>query len=152
MTPIDFSKQIDGFYKAAKKLVSQDLPIVIGKKSVDFFKENFQQEGYTNSGMQAWQEVKRRQDPRAKGVRGSRKILTGESGDLGESIMYDPQDSKVVISSDKPYAAAHNDGTSTAGRSRSVVIPQRQFIGDSPELDEIIRSEIDRKFKDLFGI
>lgn len=128
------------------------LPVVIGKMAADFFTDNFQDESFTDDAPVKWDEVKRREAPRAKGARGTRKILTGDSGDLGESISWDvTAPGEVTISSDKPYADAHNEGTSTAGRSRSVIIPQRQFIGESHVLNKKVKDEIERKLNKLFS-
>lgn len=60
--------------------------------------------------------VKTRTVPPAKGADGQRRILTGRTGDLGRSIRWKTEPGRAVIYSDLPYAAAHNDGTTSAGR------------------------------------
>jgi phage gpG-like protein len=143
--------------------ILHDVAIITGKQAVDMFKDNFQKESYNGK---PWLEVKRRQDSRnfkvltrgknkgqsrATNAAGSRKILTGETGDLGESIKYKYLGKgEVSIYSDKPYAAAHNEGTRTAGRGNSTTIPQRQFMGPSPELDSIVKREIEKKLNNIF--
>ncbi len=129
-----------------RKFIHHDLPIKIGKQAVDLFKENFQKEGFFGD---KWKEVKRRSDPRIKGARSTRKILTGNTGDLGRSIRYTPQDAQVLIYSDLKYAAAHNEGTTTAGRGNSTTIPQRKFIDESRELDDMVKREMDKFFDSL---
>jgi phage gpG-like protein len=70
---------------------------------------------------------------------------------LGRSIKKQIEPGKVTIFSDVPYAAAHNEGTNNAGRKRNVVIPKRQFIGDSEtlnkEIEKIIADEIGKILK-----
>ncbi|MCX6232634.1 MAG: hypothetical protein NTZ33_13945 [Bacteroidetes bacterium] len=135
---------------AIKQFIQHDLPLRIGKKGVDLFAENFQKEGFQNGGLQKWKEVKRRLDPRIKDARSSRKILSGNTADLGRSLRYIPELAKVMWYSDVSYAEAHNEGTTTAGRSRNVTIPQRKFIGDSRELEAIIKQEMDKFMNNLF--
>ena len=128
--------------------VLNDVAIITGKQAVDLFKENFQNEGFNGK---PWQEVKRRQNPKTRGAAVSRKILTGDTGDLGESIKYKYLgNAEVSVYSNSPYAQAHNEGTRTAGRGNSTVIPKRQFMGRSPELDKIVETEIKKKLDNLF--
>lgn len=151
MTPEQFTLKMEDLARNIADMADSGLPVVIGKTASDFFTDSFQTESFTDEAPVKWQEVKRREDPRAKGARGTRKILTGDSGDLGESISWDvTAPGEVTVRSDMPYASAHNEGTSTAGRSRSVVIPKRQFIGDSHVLNTKILDEIERKIAPLF--
>lgn len=138
---IDINREID------------DLAIIAGKQAVDFFKESFQKEGFTNGGLKKWPDVKRRGD---KGARGSRKILT-DSGNLGEAFDYEKTGhGEVTVSNTAEtksgfrYGAVHNTGVSDAGRGRNTVIPQRQFMGESDELNKIIEKEIEQKLGELF--
>lgn len=130
--------------------VQNDLPIVVGKTAADFYKQSFHNEGFTNQSLVPWKDVKRRNDPRVKGARSTRAILTGDTGDLGESIKYRSEPGKAVIYSDKKYAQAHNEGTTTAGRGNRTVIPKRQFMGPSKVMDDIIEKEIRRKLGNIF--
>lgn len=162
MNPSDFTIKLQILPKELKRAL-HDVAIITGKQAVDLFKENFQKESFNGK---PWQEVKRRQDSRnfkvlsrgknkgqsrAINASGSRKILTGETGDLGESIKYKYLgNAQVSIFSDKPYAQAHNEGTTTAGRGNKTTIPRRQFMGPSPELDIIVKNEIEKQLKNLF--
>ena len=120
-TPLDIS--LDRFADALEQAARKDIPDILGQAAVDAFKQNFQDEGFFGSG---WKEVKRRQG-HAKGAAASRPILTGPTGNLGRSIDYETSDHEAVVFSDLPYAAAHNEGTTTAGRNHNVTIPKRQF-------------------------
>lgn len=134
----DFDIRLDRLADRLPELINDDLPDILGQAAVDLFKQNFQDEGFFGSG---WKEVKRRQGG-AKGAAASRPILTGERGDLGRSIKYDAKEGRAEVYSDIPYAAAHNEGTKTAGRNHKVTIPKRQFIGDHKELDYALEKEI----------
>ncbi len=138
MTIQDFSHHLKDLEEAIQRQLSRDLPNKIGKLAVRMFKDNFQNESFFG---RAWKEVKRRLQG-AKGAAGIRKILTGPTGNLGRSIQSIPRDGSVTIVSDLPYSSAHNEGTTNAGRSHNVRIPQRQFIGESPELTAAIEKKI----------
>lgn len=138
--------------------LSSDVPRIAGKVAVDFFKQSFLQEGFMDTGLQRWPEVKRRQDPRVRGARATRRILTGDTGDLGESLTYRIRTpSEVVVKAEAyskngfNYAPVHNSGATDAGRHRNVVIPKRQFMGPSKTLDNLIMEEIDRKVRSVLG-
>lgn len=133
-----FDIRLDRLADQLPALIIDDLPGIIGQRAVEEFKQNFQDEGFFGSG---WKEVKRRQGG-AKGAAATRPILTGETGDLGNSIKYEAKKGRVEVYSDKPYASAHNEGTTTAGRNHTTTIPKRQFIGNHKELDYALEKEI----------
>ena len=170
MTPEEHTKKLMEQSKAIENLNSRILPNLVGNEAKNFFTESFQNEGFTDETFDKWDKVKRWENPKNwtvitrgknKGKKrplcaaATRKILTGTTGDLGRSIEYKPEPGQVTIisdtkgaGSDKDYAAAHNEGTTTAGRNRNVTIPKRQFIGKSATLDrrvlEIIKEEVDK--------
>ncbi|MBE6331668.1 MAG: hypothetical protein E7070_05130 [Bacteroidales bacterium] len=130
-----------------ERAVMHDAPLIIGNELVKAFKQNFQDEAFFGK---KWQDVKRRTNP-TKGKEhladARRKILTGRTGNLGRSIRKEVRDGSVRIYSDLPYSAAHNEGTTTAGRGHHTVIPQRQFIGRSKEVDDIVRAAIEKAMR-----
>jgi phage gpG-like protein len=130
-----------------EEFINHDLPIIIGKNAVDLFKQNFQNESFFGN---KWKDVKRRLNPRITGARATRKILTGDTANLGRSIRYKTQGSAVIIYSDLKYAAAHNEGTTNAGRGNRTTIPKRQFIGDAKEIDDMVELEINQFFNQTF--
>jgi len=154
MTPKEFQHQLAEMTVEIKRL-NDKAPRIFGKIAVDIYTRNFQREGFLNNGLQPWQEVKRRQGG-TKGAAASRKILTGETGNLGRSFDYQAEKSKVRIYNDAlsaggfPYGTVHNEGVSNAGRLRNVTIPKRQIIGESEELNQACQAEIDRKLKSIF--
>lgn len=141
MTPKQFAIKLKGKETELALSINYDLPKAIGKRAVDLFTENFQKEGFQNGSLQPWKEVQRRAR-QARGAAGSRKILTGKTGDLGRSIQYETSAGRVVIFSDLPYADVHNSGL-RAGRGAGFTMPKRPFMGESADLDKIIDEEID---------
>ena len=137
-----------------KRAIDHDLPIICGNEAVKLFKQNFQKESFFGK---PWKNVKRRtgytaryktksgwrtrQVPPAKGAAGSRRILTGATGDLGRSIKTRPGRASFTVYSDVPYSAVHNEGR-RAGRGAGFTMPKRQFIGESPELHRAIKAKI----------
>lgn len=81
-----------------------------------------------------------------------RPVLLSKRGELMRSIDAHPGNGEVIVTSDKPYAAIHNEGgTIKVFGKHPVKLPKRQFIGESRELDEKIinlaEQEIDRILK-----
>ena len=137
--------------------VNNVLPKVVAVEAENFYKESFQNEGFTDEVLEPWQNVKRRTEPkRPDRAAATRPILTGDTGDLGRSIEADPQPGQVTITadtlgagSDADYASAHNDGTTNAGRNRNVTIPQRKFIGESKTLNKIVIEKMEGAAKKI---
>lgn len=143
-TPDQFVNHLMEVSEEVRDLIEHNLPSVLGVEARNHFQDNFQNEGFTDRANDPWEEVKRRLDPRIKGARATRKILTGDTGDLGESIDFELSGAgKVTIYSDKVYADAHNEGTANAGRNRDVTIPQRKFMGESEALNNKVIKKIE---------
>lgn len=97
--------------------------------------DNFRKQGFVDGGLRPWKGRKDRRNTRS---------LLVKTGRLRQSVRVKRYNSReVVIGTDTPYASYHNEGT---GR-----LLKRQFIGDSKELDEkvktVIIKEIDKLFK-----
>lgn len=152
MSPEQFQQELDRLQTEFKELFAKYAPTIAGKTAVSYFKKNFQNEAW---GRVKWQEVKRRTDPHVKGAKATRKILTGETGDLARSIeIKSISNGQVVIwtspsaFSKEPYGRVHNEGL-RAGRGKGFIMPKRQFMGESEELNALIISEIERKLKQI---
>jgi len=145
MTPLELEEYFKKLPAEVEAFVKGELKNNIGEIAARHYTESFQQEGFVDESLEKWKEVKRRLNPKIRGVRKIRKILTGDTGDLGRSVKYErgPSETQVTIFSDIPYGAAHNEGTENAGRGRSTKIPQRKFIGESQKLNEKIKKEIE---------
>lgn len=151
-----FAKEVQRNRVQLDKLLNYQLPAIIGREAVKHFKANFHTESWKRT---KWPEVQRRKstwirggkvvDNPTQGADRSRKILTGKTGDLGRSLQYSAETGKVTIHSDKVYAAVHNFGL-RAGRGKGFIMPQRQFIGDDPELIKRIESIINERLNKIF--
>ena len=153
--------------KELSSYIKSKAPRIIGKMGVDHFKENFDQEGFMNNGVQPW--PKRQTDT-------GRKILTGETRELQDSIDYDAKGGAVSWGSDVVYASIHNRGGKTkthtikprrgktlkfAGKDGDVMrksvnhpgsqIPQRQFIGHSEEFIDKIDKRIENDITNILN-
>ena len=147
-----FQQELNRLQTEFKELFAKYAPTIAGKTAVSYFKKNFQNEAW---GRVKWQEVKRRTDPHVKGAKATRKILTGDTGDLARSIeIKSISNGQVVIwtapsaFSKEPYGRVHNEGL-RAGRGKGFIMPKRQFMGESEELNALIISEIERKLKQI---
>ena len=161
MTPEQFGKEIGRLKDEFKELFDKYGPTIAGKTAVSYFKKNFQNEAW---GRVKWTEVQRRTPgtaafrtaARNHPARTTRKILTGDTGDLGRSIEVKAVSKGQVVvwtapsafTSKEPYGRVHNDGL-RAGRGKGFIMPKRQFMGESEELNALIISELERKLKQI---
>ena len=137
MTPEQFAKMIEQNATEIQMLIDRTLSIKAGAIAKKHFRENFEKGGFVDDGLHEWKPAKRLSskygDKKNKTLMSSRKHLYSNTLDI-------PQRGSVKIENRTPYAAAHNEGTTTAGKNRNVTIPRRQFIGESKELDDKIRN------------
>jgi phage gpG-like protein len=161
MTTKDFKARIDRMRAEAPEFMERYAPMVAGKAAVPVFKRNFQTESF---GGKKWKEVQRRTNGTAINkyaakyhpARTSRKILTGDTGDLGRSIeLKGVSDGKATVwtapsafRSKEPHGAVHNEGLK-AGRGAGFTMPKRQFIGETPELNAKVIGELERQLARL---
>jgi hypothetical protein len=100
-----FAEKINKANAELNLLIQSKLPAIIGIEAVNHFKENFQREGFDK---EKWKEVQRRTggtkafkyNSKHHPTRTTRKILTGDTGDLGRSIQHTEWAGKVTIHSD----------------------------------------------------
>jgi phage gpG-like protein len=88
--------------KEFNNLVRRGLPKIVGNEAVNFSKESFRKQGFTDGSFKKWQSRKNNKD---KG----RAILV-KSGDLRRSIKKRVRSKRVTISSNLPYSPVHNYG------------------------------------------
>ncbi len=148
MTLSDLTDYVETLKREIEQGIDTDLTTIVGREAVNHFQEGFQNEGFTDTALIKWDEVKRRQG-NGKGADAMRKILTGRTGALHDSITFAVEPGKVIISANPlntgtgtNYAEVHNSGVSNAGRNRNTVIPQRQFIGNSIKMEDRIVEKI----------
>lgn len=58
---MDFTQKIDADLNRLLRLIEQDLKEIIGVEAVNFFSESFDNQGFTDQGLEKWPEVKRRE-------------------------------------------------------------------------------------------
>ena len=147
--------------EAIKEYIEVDVLDVIGVESVNHFKSSFDNEGFDGNKWAA----------RKAKVKLDKKILTGQgSGDhLADSIDYEKHGREVIMSTDKAYAQVHNEGfdgtenvaahqrtvkgkkQTVRAHTRHMVMPKRQFMGDSPVLNQKITNKIIRDVNRIAG-
>ncbi|BDD11664.1 hypothetical protein FUAX_40960 (plasmid) [Fulvitalea axinellae] len=134
--------------KALQDYINTEALDDIGDEAVSHYKKSFRDEAFSDKSEKdmPWQEVKRRQgNKRKKRAANTRKILTGDTGDLGRSIDYRKENRAVIITNPKIYAKVHNEG-GKAGKTE-FTMPKRQFIGPSLILNRKLKSRLTRNFK-----
>ena len=163
MSPSDFQRRLQQIRQDLPDFFLHFVPTIIGRTAVSFFKRTFQKEAWDR---QHWPEVKRRtpgttefrQAARHHPSRKRRKILTGDTGDLARSISVQKADTHSVtiwtdpsaFSSKQPYGRVHNEGL-RAGRGSGFIMPKRQFMGHSRQLDRLISHAIETKLKKILN-
>ena len=101
MTPDQFQQLLTEKKAEIEQALRRTLPVKVGRIAKDHFQDGFRRGGFQDNGTQAWQRKKR---PDKYGpLMSSRQNLYG-------SIYYRPDDYRVTVGTDLPYAAIHNDG------------------------------------------
>lgn len=139
--------------------VKKELPPQLANDAQNFFLGSFKKQGWDGT---AWDEVKRRMPdepaykyPKSKGLSRRTKPILEMTGRMrrevsnltaGARTTYSAFSFKVVLKINEnvtPYAYYHNYGTEK--------IPQRKFMGDSPELRRILRRRVDTYFNKVWS-
>lgn len=124
---VTVSGSIPSFSKLLK-LAMNEAPAKAANQSLNHYLDGFEQGGKkTNDSLSGWAERQRKdKTERSTGI--ARKILV-KTGELRRSIDVESVSiSEIVLGSDVDYASYHNEGTE--------IHKQREFLGDSFELDE----------------
>jgi len=134
--------ELSGLKKAFK-----ELPHIAGNAAVEVSQKSFAQEKFADKGKSSkW--APRKKD--GGGTRGSRRGLLVDTNELQKSIGYEAIPGQVAIGTDKVYAQVNNEG-GRAGRGAGFIMPKRQFMGNSPEIDNEIEKYLDDEMDKLFG-
>ena len=121
------------------------------------FLNSFKTQGWDGK---RWEEVQRRipgtkayKYPKKKGLRRrTRPILVGK-GALRRAVnssIKSVTPNRVRFQVDLPYAAIHNEGSNVGGKGRRPM-PKRQFMGDSPKLNRLNKSIIQKHVSKSFN-
>ncbi len=147
MTPEEFEKHLRQHKEQLSRLITRTLPVKAGTEAVNHFRDNFRKEGFVDDTFQAWKPSKRKSNPKHPDQ--AYNTLMSRRNYLYKSISKRIEPAKAIVYTNVPYAAAHNEGTTNAGRSHNVRIPKRQFMGKSKQLDKKCLKLIDELKKIL---
>ena len=137
--------------KARKAL--ENAVVEIGNTAKNFFVENFRKQGFDDKTVQRWKPRKRTTYRTKSGriVNDTTRAILVKEGDLRRSIIRVPNRAamSVKIQTDLIYAKVHNEGL-RAGRGKGFIMPKRQFMGDSYNLNEQVKKVIVKRLDKIF--
>ena len=149
MTPDEFKRLLAKQRDALTHAIVRTIPVKAATVAVHHFRDNFRASGFVDDSLKQWTRSKRQDDP--KHPDRSYKTLLSRRNYLYKSISKRIEPAKAIVYTDVPYAAAHNEGTTNAGRSHNVRIPKRQFMGKSKQLDKKCLKLIDEELKKILN-
>lgn len=158
----DFSKKFgEKMQELCDFVESDDLKDILGTEAINHFQSSFDNEGFTDSSVEKWKDVKRKdkdskwyghsgQTGKYSPARASAKILTGETKELRNAFEYDSISEGVRVKNTKPYAAVHQFGLPAKIYGKKVFqMPARPFVGNSTALVRKINAKISRKLHQI---
>jgi phage gpG-like protein len=151
----------DKMKKVKDFVEGEDIKDILGTEAVAHFKDSFRNEGFEDTGVVKWKDVRRR-DPQSpwyghSGQTGKfseertiTTILTGETRELQESISYQKIPFGVRVTNDTPYARVHQFGLGAKiyGK-KAFTMPARPFMGKSEKLKGKIENRIEQEIKKI---
>lgn len=133
----------------------------MGNEAIHHFENSFVKEGFIDSEVEKWEDVKRRdpdsqwyghsgQTGKKSAARTAARILTGETNLLQTSFSFKPTPHGVLIQNSAPYAAVHQFGLKAKvyGKKEFQMIA-RPFMGKSMILKENIENKIVAELKKI---
>jgi phage gpG-like protein len=150
------------FDKIAQRIKSIDLSLDMANTAKMDFIQNFRNQSFNGK---KWAEVERRKPETEWYKRGTqsdrnRAILQGKGsgrlrGDVENSVKTGHKNGNLsyTLIVNNPYAAVHNEGLNAKiyGK-KSFKMPQRQFIGMTPELNKKLLLKISQRLNKAWGI
>lgn len=141
-----------GMEQKARKAL-ENAVVEVGNTAKNFFVENFRKQGFDDKTVQRWKPRKRTTYRTKSGriVNDTTRAILVKTGDLRRSIIRVPNRAamSVKIQTDLIYAKVHNEGL-RAGRGKGFIMPKRQFIGDSYNLNEKVKAVIVKRLDKVF--
>lgn len=161
-------------------LMRRKLPVKVGAMAKAHYQDNIRErQGFLNGGLQPWPKTKRQQSG-GKAASANYGALLSSRKHLYSSIKYTPSDYKVVVANDLKYAPVHNWGATITmpprkqvihfnkkgkfsklklantamkvnRKSHTITIPQRQFLGESQELNAQIQQKMDSEIRNILN-
>lgn len=156
----DFDKDIVRQTRELQEFMDNDLLDIIEVEGLNHFEESFDNEGFTDKGLEPWK-PRKTTDKKGRDITRYRTNRRGKAGKLNkygkkikgkkvlnienklrQSINANKVKGGVQFSSDKPYAERHNEGKDD--------MPKRQFMGASAQLNKQISKKIDKTLDKIF--
>lgn len=138
--------------EAKIKSLKDTLPKEIGKEAQRFFTASFNNQGFTDQGLEKWERPQRKipgtspyKYPKKGASRRRSRATLVQSGKLRADVARSMKSAtwdKIVFEIESEYAAFHNAGTDK--------LPQRQFIGNSEQLNKKVLEILDRRLTKAF--
>ena len=130
----------------------RDSITIVAKDANVWFKQSFAKEGFTDENFKSWKPRKnqiRSSFSRLKKNNVNTKPTLVKSGKLKNSIKINAITKlKVILSSNLPYSAIHNDGLNgKAWGKYPFKMPKRQYMGNSRKLERMSVAKIISKIK-----
>lgn len=164
--PLHHSKRPEDLFRKIQRL-KKDIPRIAGNLAVRHFKQSFREQGWKDKTLDKWAARKRK-----TGRNTDKRAILVKSGALRRSIrIIRYTKNSVIVSSELPYAIAHNEGAEIQGtqnvrthqrRTRSgsttvrrhsrevnFKIPKRKFMGQSDTLDDMIVKDIESRLRQI---
>ncbi|MDR3226062.1 MAG: phage virion morphogenesis protein [Prevotellaceae bacterium] len=165
MTGDEFLRRLQQSQREIENCINNVLPVKIGALAKAHFQENFIKGGFVNNGLHTWKPAKRlakgatrRRTKNGKLSKRARtlainkyKTLLSDKNHLFSSIYYTPSRAAVRIYNPVNYAAVHNEGL-RAGRGKGFIMPKRQFIGESAELNKKVQQTIEKELTKIINL
>jgi len=132
---LDIKPLIQAFKKARRTL-----PIKLGQGAVLFFKDNIRKrQGFLDQRLEKWKPLKRKRRGKGGRIKRGQDILK-DTGTLLKSISRVITTFKEIRIATKgvDYGVYHNEG---------IGVKQRQFIGNSKQLEKALQRKIDRELR-----
>jgi len=127
--------------KEDQKAIEDAIPDIIEELTVDarnFFDESWDNKGFTDDDLVSWEPVIDRKTKEAK------ESPLVDTGALRRSLRTEFDSESGTVYTEQEYATYHNEG--------SDIHPQRQFMGNSAELDRRALEIIDNKISEILGL
>lgn len=154
----EFARLFPQKMKELKDFVEgDDIKDILGVEATNHYKESFDNEGFTDEQLVKWDDVERRdgqsawyghsgQTGKFSQARTTAKILSGETGELANSLSYKHTDRGVRVTSPTAYGHVHQFGKlAKIYGKKSFQMPARPFMGKSVLLKTNIESKIKRE-------
>lgn len=152
-------KELEAYFRTLPNDIMEDCAEIVAETATEYFKRTFRQKSFDGNPWTPAKTAKRR---------GSLLIDSGAMMNSIRPLVISPK--RVVIGAGNQkvlYAKAHNEGYNGAvqvpahnrrtkkgdvpvkAHTRTAHIPQRQFMGDSEELNKQIKERIENYIKSL---